>query len=445
MSGWRPLRHGVIRIAHAAVLLSLMAAGARGQSSPESLSASFRRAAARAGGAVVGIRPISFAYGLLPGNQSVLGTGMIRQVIPRRAFGSGESADEPAGSGLVIDAERGHVLTNDHVLMGSSQAVVILANGRERRTSQIRRDARTDLALLVIEPAGLNLKTAPWGDSTLLEPGDWVLSIGLPAASAPSLSAGIMSARRYGIGPLPADQWIETDAVVNPASSGGPLVNLKGEVVGVCTLLAAGSGGLERMGYAIPADRARRIAGDLADHGHVRRAYLGVQIAPVELGKPGGGDGESAVVISGVTSGTPAAESGLRPGDRFVAVAGKAIKNARMLQSLIEFAPIGEELIVTIEREGKRLDVKVRPQALPSSGGPGTPGFGMPLEPPRRDRVPGGIRAPGRSVPRGLAPRPSQPPQDEEPKALEPIPEPGRAPGRAPLEPRGSALGGGRL
>jgi serine protease Do len=445
MTDWRPSLLGVIRIARALALAIVLAGPAFGQSPPESLSASFRKAVDRAGAAVVTVRPIGIAaqFPLVP--RPAIGAPLLRDLLPRRAFGAGEPA-EPAGSGLVIDAERGYVLTNEHVLAGSSQAAVILADGRERRTSQIRRDARTDLALLAIDPTGLNLKTASWGDSSLLDAGDWAVSIGRPAASAPAISAGIVSARRIGIGIAPADEWIETDAVVNFASSGGPLVNLKGEVVGLCTLLAAGRGGLDGMRYAIPASRARRIAGDLAEFGRVRRAFLGVQIAPVEPSGPEGVAGEASVVISSVSPGTPAAEAGLRPGDRLLRVDGKAIMTTVGLQSLVEFAPIGEEMKLIIERAGKRLEVKVRPQAQPAPGGRVGPGMGAPFEAqPWRGPVPGGIRAPGRNLPRREAPGAGNPPGEEEPSALDPIPAPSRAPeGRSQL-PRGSPDDGGRL
>jgi serine protease Do len=300
---------------------------------------------------------------------------------------------------------------------------------------------RTDLALLVIDPTGLDLKTAPWGDASLLEPGDWLVSVGQPIASARLISAGIASARRYGLGMAPGDEWLETDAVVNSASSGGPLVNLKGEVVGLCTLLPAGRGGYSGMGYAIPAGRVRRIAGELAEFGRVRRAFLGVQIESVELSRPVGAAGEVAVVISSVSPGTPAAESGLRAGDRLLKVGDELVASAVMLQSLIEFAPIGEELTVTIERDGKRLDVKVRPQAQPSPVGPRfAPGQEVPPRPVRGD-----IRRPLRNPPRGTAPRVPYPPGDQEPGELAPIPARGRPPERPAPVPPSSPDGGGRL
>src|SRR5262249_53869575 len=163
--------------------------------------------------------------------------------------------------------------------------------------------------------------SASWGDPGALEPGDWVLAVGRPAASAPAVSAGILSARRTSISVGPADRWLETDAVVNPVSSGGPLVNLSGEDGGISSELATRRGGLTGMGYAVPAKRARRVATDLVEFGRVRRAYLGVQVEPVQPSAPERGTDVAKVAIVSVNPGTPAAEAGLRPGDRILSIA----------------------------------------------------------------------------------------------------------------------------
>ena len=280
----------------------------------------------------------------------------------------------PAGSGLLIDADRGLVVTTEQVLRGSSQAAVIFSDGSERPASQIRRDPRVDLALLFVDVKGLNLNTAAWGDSDALEPGDWVLALGSAGGSPPSMSAGIFSARRQGIGVFPGDDWLETDTRSSPANLGGPLVNLKGEVVGINTAFPGRPGGLGGLNYVVPAARARRIATDLAEFGHVRRAYLGVQIEPAEP-LPGGPRGAGPVKISSVSAGTPAALAGLRPGDRIKSVNGRSMAGIGMLQSAIETAPVGEELLLSIDRNGASLEVKVRPQAQPvPPGSPGRPG-----------------------------------------------------------------------
>ncbi len=287
-----------------------------------------------------------------------------------------ERDDDASGSGLVIDAERGYILTTDHVLMGSSRVAVILADGRERMADQVRRDPSVDLAVLVLDPKGLNLSPAGWVDPRGLAAGDWVLAIGQQAAGELTLSAGILSGRRRVIssGPQPGPELIETDATISPAHAGGPLVNLKGEVVGICVLPTGPRGASGGMGYAIPADSARRFAGELVAFGRVRRAFVGVQIEPAPLSGREGGAAPTGVVVTSISAGTPAESAGLRPGDRITSAGGRPVRSVSLLQGLVEFAPIGEELILKIEREGKLLEVPVRPQARPPRSGLGPDG-----------------------------------------------------------------------
>ena len=223
---------------------------------------------------------------------------------------------------------------------------------------------------MIVDVKGLNLSAATWGDTAALGPGDWVLAMGAGRGSPASLSAGIFSARRPGFPGAPGDEWLETDTRVSPALIGGPLVNLKGEVVGINTASPGRRDGLAGLNHVLPATRVRRIAGDLADFGQVRRAYLGVDIEPVEI-LPGRPAGPGAVVISGVRPNTPAAAAGLRGGDRIVSVNGKPLLSLGQLQSAVETAPIGEELTVLVERGGQRIEVKVRPQAQPATGSAG--------------------------------------------------------------------------
>ncbi len=181
----------------------------------------------------------------------------------------------------MIDAERGYVLTNDHVLGGSSQAAVVLADGRERIASQIRRDPAVDLAVLVIDPEGLNLTSGQLGRPGAAATGR-LGALDRPARrlSADDLGRHLQRAAA-GHGCRGAGRgWLETDAAVNSLNSGGPLINLNGEVVGINTVLAGRRGQVAGMGFAMPADRARRMAADLVEFGRVRHAFLGVQIEP---------------------------------------------------------------------------------------------------------------------------------------------------------------------
>ena len=391
-----------------------------GQTQAESLSASFRKAAERAAPAVVAVRPLDPSVLTSVPNSPI---GPIRPVVPtpRLSFRVGDVGYEPVGSGVVIDAKNGYILTNDHVLLGAWQAAVVLADGRERIVSEIRRDPGVDLAVLVVDPNGLNLTQAKLGDANALRPGDWVLSIGQAGGSLPALSSGIFSARRRGLGtPAISEEWLETDVAVNSLNSGGPLVNLSGDVVGINTAPTGRRAHVAGMSFALPADRARRVATDLIAYGRVRRAFLGVQIEPADQSSYDRAIPPGSVKIASVTAATPAAEAGFRPGDVIVAIAGRSVTGAGMLQGLIETAPIGEDLTVTIERGGQRQDVMVRPRAQPLAAvsGPGVVGPRAP-----RDVLPGRVRGREPAVPRETTPaRPTPSPKEEIPSALEPIP-----------------------
>src|SRR5262249_37040104 len=159
--------------------------------------------------------------------------------------------------------------TNDHVVPAFGRVLVVLSDGRERVVTQVRRDPRSDLALLTIDPRALGLQQADWGDSEALETGDWVLAIGQPFGLSGTVTAGIVSGKGRGLGMSQYEDMIQTDAAINPGNSGGPLVNLKGEVVGINTAIKTLNGGYEGVGFAVPASRARRVASDLAEFGQV--------------------------------------------------------------------------------------------------------------------------------------------------------------------------------
>jgi serine protease Do len=374
------------------------ATSALAQNEAESLSASFRKAARQVLPAVVTIRPngprapgpgVPPLDSLVPRNLGI----EISPLLPR----------EQGGSGVVIDASKGYILTNDHVVARGSQTLVILADGRQRPAREVRRDPRSDLALVVVDPDGL--QEAAWGDSESLEIGDWVLAIGQPFGLSGTVTAGIVSGKERGLGPSPfMEDLIQTDAAINPGSSGGPLVNLKGEVVGISIALNTFNGNFEGVGFVIPGARARRVAADLAERGHVRRSFVGVEIQPGDpeanrrLGHPG------AVAITGVAPASPAAEAGLRPGDLVTAVAGKPVNGLGQLRSRIEFSPEGEPLALAILRNGEPLDVRVLPKARVDEPAP-RPLPGLPGVP----QIPG-----SRPVPDG----PAQPLQ--EPEASDP-------------------------
>jgi serine protease Do len=364
------VRRAALAGAALAALVTIAPAGASGQDrgpnaggdEPGALSAGFRKAAARARPAVVTVRGDSAVrgFGLPPNPQPFPGGPFIGQLPGRGPF-------EFDFAGVVVDAEKGHVLTSDQGVSGASNLVVIAADGRDRTVSQVRRDPRSGLALLVVDPKGLT--RAEWGDSDALEPGDWVLALGRHAGLPPTVSAGVVSARGRATTTISADEWVLTDAQTTP---GGPLVNLRGEVVGIGIAVAGaqgpppvGRGG--GFGFAVPAALAKRVAADLAREGAVRRAYLGVAIGPVDPADARRLDQPGAVAINDVSPESPAAKAGLKRGDVILKVQGKPLDGPAGLQAAVEFAPIGEPLTLTIDRGGERQDIEVRPAARPEA------------------------------------------------------------------------------
>jgi serine protease Do len=407
-----------VRIALFVVSAGTVGGLAFGQSPAESLSSSFRKAVDRVRASVVAVRPLDPARPLVPGLVPPVGPFRPGELIPRMLPRPTEAETEASsGSGVVIEGDRGHILTNAHVLMGSSRAAVILADGRERMTSEIRRDPASDLAVLVIDPQGLNLTPPAWGDPGRLQPGDWVVAIGQPPGAAPAISAGIYSARRGGETGSRAFELLETDTAVSSIHSGGALVNLNGEVVGICMGLAGRRASSPGMSYAIPADRARRTADELVQFGRARHSYLGIQVEPAQSRTRSGPAAAAGVVVTSVTAGTPAALGGLLRGDAIVAAGGRPVTSVATLQAIVEAAPIGEELGLSIDRGGRRIEVKIRPQAQPVKGAPGPDGSpAAPSRPPETGREPPRVRSRLGERAQPDAPPPS-PPEPTGPKA----------------------------
>ena len=354
--------------------LTLTPALAWGQAATEAeaLSSSFRKASRKVLPAVVTIRPtgeigvdIDLRGLPVPDVGPFLG-GRLRGRFP--GPDGGLAPTEGGGSGVIIDADKGYVLTNDHLVSGASTVRVVLNNGRERVASQIRRDPKSDLALLIIDAKGLT--QAQWGDSDAIDIGDWVLAIGQPFGLADTVTAGIVSSKGRGLGMAMYEDLIQTDAAINPGNSGGPLVNLKGEVVGINTAIKSTRGSYEGIGFAVPASRAKRVAADLAQFGAVRRAFLGVSIGTAgpevaeRLERPG------AVVVNDVAAGSPAEKAGIKRGDLILTLRSKPVLGTGALQSAIEFATVGEPLTLGVERDGGTVEVKVVPEPMPDRLGP---------------------------------------------------------------------------
>lgn len=270
------------------------------------------------------------------------------------------------GCGVVVDAEKGYVLTNNHVVAGADKVRILVHDGREFTTEWIRRDRDTDLAVVKIkDPKGLI--AAPLGDSDAVEVGDWVLAIGAPERLPQTVTAGIISAKgrsfRPGvIGEASYQDYLQTDAAINKGNSGGPLVNMRGEVIGINTAIISRTGVNEGIGLAIPSKMARNVMTQLVDRGQVVRGYLGV--LPQDVDDDLAADLKlphaNGALVARVEKDTPADKAGLKEEDFIVAVGGKPIEDANGLRHGVADLPPGKEVELTVHRDGKKIAVTVK-------------------------------------------------------------------------------------
>jgi len=262
---------------------------------------------------------------------------------------------EAKGSGVIVTAS-GYILTNMHVVEGSTKMSVRLFDHREFDAELIGTDRDTDLAVLRIT-SDKPLPFARFGDSNRLRVGDWVLAIGSPFGLEQTVTAGIISAkgRETDGGSSAFQQFLQTDAAINPGNSGGPLVNLAGEVVGINTQIATRTGAFSGIGFALPSSTASEIYNELVSKGRVNRGFLGVEVADLtpEVARSNGLDGSDGVVISGVLrDDSPAAAAGLASGDIVTEINGERVRNRRDLIRRIGSFPAGSVVRLTYVREG---------------------------------------------------------------------------------------------
>ncbi|NOT29920.1 MAG: Do family serine endopeptidase [Planctomycetes bacterium] len=273
------------------------------------------------------------------------------------------------GTGVIVDAD-GILATNNHVVAGAHRIEVTLQDGRRLPAKVLGTDPETDLALLRVEAKGL--PAAKLGDSTLLEPGDWVVAVGNPFGLDHTVTVGVVSAiGRSGLGianPSYTD-FIQTDAAINPGNSGGPLLNLDGEVIGINTAIRSSNGGSDGISFAIPSATLKRVLPQLVADGRVSRGWLGVTLQPLtdELARSFGAEGKRGTLISQVLGNTPASEAGLRAGDIVLSVGGKSAGSPRELSA--EIAAFGPDTRVELEvlREGETVVVTVALGERPAS------------------------------------------------------------------------------
>ena len=288
------------------------------------------------------------------------------------------SRERGQGSGIVIDA-KGLVLTNAHVVDGADRVEVTLADGRDVEGSVLGADPVTDLAVVRIPRDG-SLKAAPLGDSEALEVGDWAIALGTPYGLERTVTLGIVSSLHRNITSLGFSDkrldLIQTDAAINPGNSGGPLINARGEVVGINTLVRSGPGA--GLGFAIPINLAKGVASQLGQGTPVVHPYLGLQLVPLNprLARDNNADPNALVqlperdgaLVQRVLPGSPAERAGLRRGDLVVGAADRAVNDPAALLQLVEASQVGEALPLTVLRGGEELSLAIRPAALPHGG-----------------------------------------------------------------------------
>jgi serine protease Do len=281
-----------------------------------------------------------------PGPQNQHFFGMPPDPNPRQ-----EPHGMSTGSGVIVSPE-GYVVTNHHVVEGAKTVTVALLDKREFTGSIVGSDPQTDLAVIQIH--GDTLPFIPWGDSSKLDVGDYVLAIGSPFGLHSTVTQGIVSAKGRAVGITQYEDFIQTDAAINPGNSGGALVNMRGELVGINTAILSRTGGYQGVGLAIPASIGQHVYTSLVTTGQVTRGFLGVGIQAVtpELAKSFHLDRPDGGIVTEIREQSPADRAGLRRGDTIIRYQKQPVAGPRDLQRAVTTTPVGTEVTMTIVRDG---------------------------------------------------------------------------------------------
>jgi serine protease Do/serine protease DegQ len=276
---------------------------------------------------------------------------LMRDPFFRRFFGAPQESQPQisAGSGVIVDAKNGYVMTNAHVVKDAREIQVTLKNNLRLPATLVGVDPGTDIALLKVE--GRNLIEAKFGDSDALQVGDFVIAIGNPFGIGQTATSGIVSALgRSGLSMEGYEHFIQTDAPINPGNSGGALINLKGELVGINSAIIGPSGGSVGIGFAVPTVIARAVMDQLIRFGEVKRGRLGVSMQDVE-----GGEGAT---VTEVQANSPAAQAGLRKGDVVIGLNGRPVRGAAELRARLSVVPVGESIELGVQRGSETQALK---------------------------------------------------------------------------------------
>jgi Do/DeqQ family serine protease len=265
---------------------------------------------------------------------------------------------QSAGSGVIVDAKNGYIITNHHVVENASEITITLLDNRSFAAKVIGSDEGADIAVLQAKQP--NLIAMALGDSAHLEVGDFVVAVGNPFGLQHTVTAGIVSALgRSGINPEGYEDFIQTDASINPGNSGGALVNLKGELVGINSAILSGSGGNIGIGFAIPVNMVKGVMDQLIKYGQVKRGILGVSIYNVspEIAKEFGLTDSNGALVAGVAQGSSAERAGIKTGDIITSINGVAMKGAGELRNAIGMLRVGDKVDIGLLRDGKPRQV----------------------------------------------------------------------------------------
>jgi serine protease Do len=359
-----------MKVKYAVIAIGLLLFGAWGvlpEAKADDVPQSFTKLADMASPAVVNIRteknvPKNSGRAFRQFGQSPFGKDDPFNDFFEKFFGDQgrEFKQRSLGSGFIIDKE-GYVVTNNHVIDGADKIKVKLNNDAhdEYDAEIVGRDTNTDLALIRLKSAK-NLPTLRFGDSDALKVGEWVVAIGSPFGLEHTVTKGIVSAKGRVIGAGPYDDFIQTDASINPGNSGGPLLNMKGEVIGINTMIVASGQGI---GFAVPVNLAKNIISQLKSGGEVTRGWLGVAIQDLgpEIAEYYGIKKEQkGVLITEVFPGDPADKAGIRAKDVVIEVNGKKVENARELTRMVADIGVGDTAPVKVLRDGKEMIFKVK-------------------------------------------------------------------------------------
>jgi Do/DeqQ family serine protease len=269
---------------------------------------------------------------------------------------------QAAGSGVIVDAANGYILTNNHVVaVGEDQVIeVTLKDKRRLRAKLVGRDPETDIAVLKIDAD--HLTAVPFGDSDRIRVGDYALAVGNPFGLGQTVTSGIISALgRTGLGIEGYEDFIQTDAPINPGNSGGALVDLRGDLIGVNTAILGPSGGNVGIGFAVPSNIAKEIMFDLIKNGDVKRGQLGIRLQDLtpDIASSLGIERSDGVLVAQVAPGSSAAAAGLESGDLIIAVDGTPLHTVAEMHKKIDVAHLGDRMTLTILRDGQTMTAKV--------------------------------------------------------------------------------------